>query len=131
MGNVEQRQSATQPLSWARLWSVAHVPLLRNGAWYPVVGDGASLKVVLDVPGGQIAVSRRLVELRDQRPSNFTVVHQPTGARNPARGTTCDLGRTYAVCPNSGSRVRLAGRPDSVRCPECGHVGLVAWWETG
>lgn len=121
----------SQSIGWARLWSIAHVPLLRNGAWYPVAGDGASRKVVLRVPGGEIGVPRHLVEIRGQRPPHFTVVYRPLTARNPAKGTRSDLGRTYAVCPKSGSRIRLMGHPDTIECPECGHIGEVAWWETG
>jgi hypothetical protein len=121
----------TRTLGWARLWSIAHVPLLRDGAWYPVVGDGASKKVVLEVPGGQIGVPRHLVEIRTERPPYFTVVYRSMDARNPTRGTQLDLGRTYAVCPHSASRIRLWGRPEKVRCPDCGHTGVVAWWESG
>ena len=121
----------THTLGWARLWTIAHAPLMREGAWYQVVGDGASTKVVLEVPGGQIGVPRNLVEIRTERPPYFTVVYRPTDGRNPARGHNCDVGRIYAVCPNSASRVRLVGRPDAVQCPDCGHVGLVAWWESG
>jgi hypothetical protein len=121
----------THTLGWARLWTIARAPLLRDGAWYQVVGDGASSKVVLDVPGGQIGVPRHLVEVRTERPPYFTVVYRSIDARNPAKGRNCDLGRTYAVCPNSASRIRLVGHPDAVQCPDCGHVGLVAWWESG
>lgn len=121
----------TQTLGWARLWSIAHAPLLRNGAWYAVVGDGASQKIILDVPGGQVGVQRHLVEIRGQKPPHFTVVYRSMGAPNPARGTGRDLGRTYAVCPHSASRIRLVGHPEQVECPECGFRGPVAWWETG
>ncbi len=120
-----------KPLGWARLWPIAKAPLLRHGVWYSVVGNGASKKIVLDVPSGPVAVPRHLVEVRESRPSHFTVVYRPTKSRNPARGTSDDLGPTYAVCPHSGSRFRLHGHPETVTCPECGHVGPVAWWESG
>jgi hypothetical protein len=131
MRTKDRRRTTIQTFGWARLWSIARAPLLRTGVWYRVVGNGASNKVVLDVPGGQIAVPRHLVEVRDERPPHFTVVYRSTAARNPVQGTERDLGRTYAVCPNSGARIRLEGHPDSVQCPQCGHAGLVAWWETG
>jgi len=118
-------------VGWARLWPVAKAPLLRHGVWYSVVGDGASKKIVLGVPSGPVAVPRHLVEVREHRPSYFTVVYRTAHSRNPAQGTTDDLGRRYVVCPHSGSRFRLLGHPGSVTCPDCGHVGEVAWWESG
>jgi hypothetical protein len=105
--------------------------MLRQGAWYPVVFDGDSDHVVLSVERGQAVVPRRLLEIRSDRPNLFTVVCRGRNVKNPAHGTAHDKGRLYAVCPISGHRVRLFGRPTMARCPVCGYAAEVAWWETG
>jgi hypothetical protein len=104
---------------------------LRSGAWYPIKRDDKSSTVELDVAGGTVAVPRDLVEIRTARPHRFTVVYRAINAQNPAEGTAADLGSIYAVCPYSGSRIRLFGHPAHVECRECGYRGVVAWWETG
>jgi hypothetical protein len=118
-------------IGWARLWAVANAPLLRSGAWYPVVSTSGSRFVVLQVPGGNLRIPRHLIELRNDRPSRFTVVYRAPEAANPVEGTSADLGRRYAVCPSCGSRAKLVGEPIWVLCPGCETRGLVAWWETG
>ena len=104
-------------------------PMLRQGAWYPVVSNGAT-RTVLEVSGRRVAVPSDLVEIRPKRPDRFTVVYRPRDSGNPARGTRSDLGRMYAVCPACGSRVRLVGHPRETKCP-CSFRGEIAWWETG
>jgi DNA-directed RNA polymerase subunit RPC12/RpoP len=103
--------------------------MLRQGAWYPVLSNGAT-RTVLEVSGRRVAVPSDLVEIRPKRPDRFTVVYRPRDSGNPARGTRSDLGRMYAVCPACGSRVRLVGHPRETKCP-CGFRGEIAWWETG
>ncbi|UCD25249.1 MAG: hypothetical protein JSW51_04820 [Gemmatimonadota bacterium] len=120
----------TGTLGWARLWAVANASKLRSGAWYPIKTDREN-SIDVEVAGGTVTVPRSLVEIRDQRPHRFTVVYRPVESHNPAEGTKADVGSTYAVCPFSGSRVRLSGHPDYVECRACGYRGLVAWWETG
>jgi hypothetical protein len=121
-------------VGWARVWTAAPPfvtdPRLRQGAWYPIVSAGAT-RSVLEIQGRRVAVPSELVEIRPRRPDRFTVVYRPRNGTNPARGTTADLGRMYAVCPVSGSRVRLVGQPRETKCPICGHRGEIAWWETG
>lgn len=120
--------------TWARFWAVARPKngsMIRRGAWYPVKDDHELVKIVLDVRGHSVAVPRRLVELRHNRPDRFTVVCRARDEFNPAAGTASDLGHVYAVCPISASRVRLFGEPMVIQCPDCGHKGEVAWWETG
>ncbi|UCG86098.1 MAG: hypothetical protein JSW71_19675 [Gemmatimonadota bacterium] len=121
----------TRTDAWARLWAIAGASRLRSGAWYPVTKDDESGTVHLDVPGGTVAVPRDLVEIRTARPHRFTVVYRAVDGLNPVQGTTADLGNRYAVCPYSGSRIRLFGHPEHVECRECGYRGVVAWWETG
>ncbi len=84
-------------------------------------------RVILDVADRNLVVHRDLVELRRDRPGSFSLVTRSASDRNPALGTPADLGRTYAVCPWSRSRVRLTGRPDHLECPDCGHTGVVDW----
>lgn len=74
-----------------------------------------------------MALHTDLVELRQDRPSSFSVVERDPVDRNPAAGTAADLGLTYAVCPASRTRVRLTGYPDYLECPDCGYRGFVDW----
>jgi hypothetical protein len=123
-----------EPVGWARIWAAAPPlnakPMLRQGVWYPVVSTGDK-RAVVEVRGRRLAVPNDVLEIRDRRPTRFTVVYRPANGANPARGTRADLGRVYAVCPVSGTRVRLVGRPRETKCPGCGHRGEIAWWETG
>ncbi len=123
-----------QPLGWARAWFAAPPfvsdPMLRQGAWYPVISTGDT-RTVLEIQGRRVAVPSEQVEIRPKRPERFTVVYRPRGGVNPARGTRADVGWVYAVCPMSGSRVRLVGQPRETKCPACGFRGEIAWWETG
>ena len=123
----------TEPVAWARLWAATRPelnPRLRYGAWYPVVSQGESL-AVLEIRGRRVAVPADLLEMRPKRPDRFTIVVRTASDETPVSGTRSDPGRVYAVCPHSGSRVRLRGHPDELDCPECGHRGIIAWWETG
>lgn len=118
---------------WGRVWTTARpegAPRIRQGAWYPILAHGAT-RVVLDVGGRPVDLPVRLVETRPKQPDRFTVVYRPSSADNPARGTRQDLGKVYAVCPRDATRIRLYGQPSEVDCPTCGHIGIVAWWETG
>jgi hypothetical protein len=135
-----------QTMGWARIWYAAKREddvTLRQGAWYPVVGGGAT-EVVLDVSGQRVRVPQDTIELRSHRPDRFTVVYRTWDDPNPVHGTMADVGRTYAVCPMCASRVRLPKRPrlgttgvwaadgaERAKCRRCGHEGIVAWWETG
>lgn len=121
-------------VTWARLWAIARPatqPRLRQGVWYPVVGEASGDRVVLEVGHRRVAVARRFMEVREQRPERFTVVYRGREEPNPAQGTRRDLGTTYGVCPSCGARVKLTGRPDNATCTTCGHLGEIAWWETG
>lgn len=125
---------APRHVAWARLWAIAHPrtrPMLRSGAWYPVVASEAEAEVVLQVRHREVRLPTHYVELRKERPREFTIVCRGRGERNPATGTKRDLGVRYAVCPASGHRIRLRGRPLRVECPGCGYRGDVAWHETG
>lgn len=123
-----------QARGWARLYSTSRPftnPRLRQGVWYPIVDPDLGERVVVQVKERRVAVPQRLLEIRAERPTRFTVVYLARNQPNPAKGTARFLGRKYAVCPACGVRVRLAGEPEQLQCAECGHQGEVAWWETG
>jgi hypothetical protein len=124
-----------RPTSWARPWAITATfarKAMRAGAWYPVLErDRPDGTVILVIRHRNVRVPERLLELRDDRPTQFTVVYQGRHQPNPAAGTQRDLGRTYAVCPASGHRVRVHGGESRVECPGCGYRGTVAWHETG
>jgi hypothetical protein len=120
---------------WARIWVAARRDpewgVIRQGAWYPVLRGGAT-RLVLDVPGGPVALPRDAVELRPGQPRLFTAVYRAWGEPNPAQGTSADLGRVYAVCPMCAFRIKLPPVPPiTIKCRKCQHEEIVAWWETG
>jgi hypothetical protein len=121
-----------ETVGWARVWAAIRpnrAPTLRRGAWYRVLEEKPST-VVLGVDDKRIAVPRRLLEIRPKNPARFSVVHKMDTDPNPVRGTTHDVGRMYAVCPNDRARVPLFGQPEILQCPACGYKGVIAWWET-
>lgn len=123
------------PVAWARLWAIANPPrtrpMLRTGAWYPVVATDPTAEVVVSVRHREVRLPARLFEMRKDRPRRFTVVCRSKHERNPARGTRRDLGHKYAVCPASGHRIPLRGMPTVLECPGCAYRGEIAWHETG
>ena len=122
------------PIGWARPWAIAKpfsLPTPRSGAWYPIMGDADPERVVLIIRGKRVAVARRLLEMRNDRPDAFTVVVRSKNDTNPAVGTEQDVGRRYAVCPSCSSRLPLYHDSPYMTCGTCGHRGEVAYWETG
>ncbi len=120
---------------WARLYAVARPfarPMPRSGAWYPVVGDASGERAVLQVRGKRVAVQKKFLEIRSDRPKVFTVVvRSRDAAEGELQGGGASLGRVYAVCPACTERMRIVQRQESAQCPRCHHRGEVAWWETG
>ncbi len=120
-------------LGWARVSSrIQRSERLRRGAWYRVIDDRASTQNVvldLDMDGApsQLKVSRALLRIRQHRPERLSVVELSRDIPNPARGTPSYLGSVYAVCPNTGSRLRLWGQPNRVVCSSCREIHSVAW----
>lgn len=126
---------ANPTMGWARLWSAARPfarPTPRAGAWYAVVGDASDDRAVLQVKDKRVAVHRKFLEIRPDRPQVFTVVVR---SRNTAydvlavRGMKID--RIYAVCPACTGRVHVLQDQEMAMCTKCGHRAEVAWWETG
>ena len=120
----------TAALGWARVRPPGGYKL-RRGQWYAVVSDSGSPLVFLDVPQRRwnAGIPRNHLQIRRHPPERFAIVVRTSEDPNPMRGTPADLGLTYAVCPASGSRVRLAGRPEYLECPNCGHHSAIAWEE--
>jgi hypothetical protein len=121
----------TPPPGWARQWAAARLfarPMPRKGAWYPVVGEASADRLVLMVNDRKVAIPKRLLELREARPDQFTVVVIPRDALHPGRE---NFGTRYLVCPVCAGRAPLFGEPQYLTCKSCGHRGEVAWWESG
>ena len=108
----------------ARAGARAGAHLMRLGAWYQIVGNPAPTLVVLDIARRNVAIPSDLLQIIPRRPERFSVV-----PRSPSKlsGIPDDSTSGYAVCPVSGTRVRLSGRPESIKCPNCGHRGAVDW----
>ncbi len=127
--------TSTKPKSWARLWATARPyarPMPRAGAWYPVVGEASGERVVIDVRGKKVAVAKRFLEVRPERPRSFTVVwHSRESVARLQETVGPDVPRIYGVCPSCAQRVRIFEGQSEGRCAGCGHRGIVAWDETG
>ena len=120
--------------AWARLWPTVRPPHsknLRAGAWYPVMKDDLEDRVTILLGESTVDVPRRLLEIRPRRPKRFTVVYRTGYDRPPGRPSLYKLGRRYGVCPICIHRFALYGEPERRECPNCGHEGEIAWWETG
>jgi hypothetical protein len=104
----------------------------RAGAWYPVVGEASGERVVLEIRGKRVAVQKRFLEVRSERPDLFTVVVHTRDAAAALRETLGPaVQRVYAVCPVCAHRVRVVEDQAMATCAECDHRGAVAWFETG
>jgi Zn finger protein HypA/HybF involved in hydrogenase expression len=68
--------------------------------------------VVLDVHGVELRVERDDLEMRAERPNEWSVVHEP-----------------HLVCPGCHQRRHITGQPKEVKCSECGHVYAVDWMD--
>ena len=111
---------------WARA-KPAGAHIMRLGAWYPIVDERNPSLIVLDIARRNVPVPSDFVEITREAPQQFSVVHRSPEDHNPARGTPDDVGYIYAVCPSSGTRVRLTGEPDHLECPSCGELHRVDW----
>lgn len=126
--------TSSKPQGWARLWATARPyarPMPRAGAWYAVVGEASGERVVIDVRGKRVAVAKRFLEVREQRPKTFTVVwHSRESVARLKETLGPEVPRIYAVCPSCAQRVRVFEGQPMAQC-ECGHHAAVAWDETG
>jgi len=83
---------------------------LRRGAWYPVVEDNGQSWVVVDVHHVEVRVPKDNLELRQERPKAWSVVHEP-----------------HLVCPACHARCHMSGQPKDAKCLECGNNFTVDW----
>jgi len=112
---------------WARVRN-AGVYGLRRGAWYPVVAEGSSGMIVLNVSTRNVPVPRDLVDLSDDKPIRWTVVQWDPQERGAQRVSEIGFGLTYVVCPSCRSRARLEPpEPEVMICPECAGEFEVEW----
>lgn len=133
-GAVALMSETKKAKAWARLWPTVRPPHSRNlraGAWYPVMQDDLEDRVSLWLYGQLVDVPRRFLEIRPRRPKRFTVVYRAEDERPAGRASIYNLGKKYGVCPICLHRFALFGQPERKECPNCGHDGEVAWWETG
>lgn len=124
-------ETTRQPMGWARPWASAHPfarPMPRTGAWYPVVAEAGNGRAVLEIHGKRVAIQKRLLEIRPDRPQAFTgVIRSRTtvaavlvlrdGQREPV----------YAVCPMCAERVPVARNAAVVTCTACQHRDQIIW----
>lgn len=114
-----------QPRGWARV-GPAGAHTLRRGAWYPVVRISTSNIVVLDVNRQNIPVDRRLLEIRYEAPSRWTIVRcEPRLAERVGRVFPL----TYAVCPACRNRQAFDASVQEMICDKCHKPAAVAWDE--
>ncbi len=126
--------TGTDSKGWARLWATARPyarPMPRAGAWYPVVGEASSERVVIDVRGKRVAIAKRFLEVREERPKIFTVIwHSRDSLARLKETVGPEVPRIYAVCPMCAQRVRIFEGQAMAHC-ECGHHATIGWEQTG
>lgn len=110
---------------WARLKTSANVPL-RRGGWYRVISH-TTLEAVVQIEGGTpVGVPRPYLDIRTQRPAEWTVLRNPAvAARTPFA-----FRRGYLVCPGCSERVPLPqSHVQEQLCPRCNHIFPIGWAE--
>lgn len=115
-------------VGWARVYPALQRTIsktLRRGAWYAVVHNDLPDRVFIQMGSRSVAVPRRILEVRRQRPDYFSVVYRS----DADAGTNSDAAMRHVVCPNCARRLKLWGQPIKYRCPNCTHQGDVGWWE--
>ncbi len=118
------------PKEWARVnRSGAHG--LRRGAWYPVVSNPKTGMLIVNVSRHNIPVARNLVELRSQRPKQWSVVQFDATDPGAERANQANIGLTYLVCPACRGRAPLdAEKPQEATCSQCGGEFRIDWAQT-
>lgn len=114
------------PKRWARVRRAgAHG--LRRGAWYAVVNDSKPTIAFLDVHKRNVAVDRTLLEFRETKPIEWSVVHRDPAEPGAKRASEANLGPIYGVCPSCRFRMNLLPETRSLVCGRCGEEFPVDW----
>jgi hypothetical protein len=102
-------------IGWARSrGDRAEAQGLRRGAWYRIVENPQKDYAVLDVHHVEIRIPKSDLEIRDERPTAWSVVRQP-----------------HLVCPGCHARAVIPeGRKDA-KCHECGRSYPIDWKDVG
>jgi hypothetical protein len=100
----------------------------RTGAWYPVVAETGYERAVLEINGKRVAIQKRLLEIRPERPRAFTgVVRSRTTVAAVAILRTGERDPVYAVCPLCAERVPVSRNAPVVSCTACNHRDQIIW----
>jgi len=120
-----------KPIGWARPWASAHPfarPMPRTGAWYPVVGEAGNERAVLEIHGKRVAIQKRLLEIRPERPRAFTgVIRSRTTVQSVPVLREGQVDSVYAVCPLCSQRIAVSRNAPVVTCTACGHRDQILW----
>lgn len=119
-------------VGWARVYPAIQrttSKALRRGAWYPVIHDNLPDRVFLQLGTRSIAVPRRILEIRRERPDYFSVVYRRDHHGDALDDSSQALAMRYVVCPRCARRLRIWGQPPTYCCPNCRHEGDIGWWE--
>lgn len=113
---------------WARCTdSVADV--LRRGAWYPIVEETTDGHIVVQVRAKRVRLTLADVRVRDDAPTDWSVVVRTGVLRPTLGGKGNDVVTTYGVCAKCQERQEFDGKPLTLKCTRCGHSAAVDWSE--
>jgi len=72
-----------------------------------VVNDSQPAVVFLNVRKTNVPIPRSMLDLRDQKPDQWSVVKWQESQRGARRASEQDLGLVYAVCPSCSERGKI------------------------
>jgi hypothetical protein len=112
-------------LGWARATN-SSADILRRGAWYPILEKTDDGKVVvIEVDKRPVRVSRIDVQVRQDPPDSWSLVHRAGVMRPTFGGATPPP--TYAVCPHCRERQEFEGKPVGMTCQRCRKEAMMDW----
>lgn len=101
---------------------------LRRGAWYLVVNDAQPAVVILNVRKNNVPVPRSMLDISQERPSQWSVVKWQETQRGARRASEQNMGFVYVVCPSCGERERIEpSDAKDMTCPHCGGTFPIDW----
>ena len=111
---------------WARV-KRARAYGLRRGAWYPVLNEGKSNIVVLDVNKKAIPADRSMFDFTTGKPHKWSVVRLNPEKDAAELAAEAGLGPLYGVCPSCSGRVNLKDGDTQVKCRVCELLFEIDW----